>query len=60
LNYTDVSHGASSFAASAEVHEKACVRKVLGDDDLVLTESVAMVLYLAEQSPHKGLVPTDI
>jgi glutathione S-transferase len=36
------------------------VRKVLGDDDLVLTESVAMVLYLAEQSPHKGLVPTDI
>ncbi len=57
---TEVSHGASSVAAGAEVHAKACVRKVLVDDDLVLTESVAMVLYLAEQYPHKGLVPTDI
>ena len=33
---------------------------VLVDDDLVLTESVAIVLYLAEKYPHKGLVPTDI
>ena len=32
---------------------------VLVDDDLVLTESVAIVLYLAEKYPHKGLVPTD-
>ena len=33
---------------------------VLVDDDLVLTESVAIVLYLAEKYPHEGLVPTDI
>jgi glutathione S-transferase len=33
---------------------------VLVDDNLVLTESVAIVLYLAEKYPHKGLVPTDI
>jgi glutathione S-transferase len=33
---------------------------VLVDDDLVLTESVSIVLYLAEKYPHKGLLPTDI
>ena len=33
---------------------------VLVDDDLVLTESVAIVLYLAEKYLHKGLVPTDL
>jgi glutathione S-transferase len=33
---------------------------VLVDDDLVLTESVAIALYLAEKYPHKGLIPTDI
>jgi glutathione S-transferase len=33
---------------------------VLVDDDLVLTESVAIVLYLAEKYSHKGLLPTDI
>jgi glutathione S-transferase len=33
---------------------------VLVDDDLVLTESIAIVLYLAEKYPHKGLLPTDI
>jgi glutathione S-transferase len=33
---------------------------VLVDDELVLTESVAIVLYLAEKYPHKGLIPTDI
>jgi glutathione S-transferase len=33
---------------------------VLVDDDLVLTESVAIVLYLAEKYPHKGLLPIDI
>jgi glutathione S-transferase len=33
---------------------------VLVDDDLVLTESVAILLYLAEKYPHKGLLPTDI
>jgi glutathione S-transferase len=33
---------------------------VLVDDDLVLTESVAIVLYLAEKYPYKGLLPTDI
>jgi glutathione S-transferase len=33
---------------------------VLVDDDLVLTESVAIVLYLAEKYPHKGFLPTDI
>jgi glutathione S-transferase len=33
---------------------------VLVDDDLVLSESVAIVLYLAEKYSHKGLLPTDI
>jgi glutathione S-transferase len=33
---------------------------VLVDDDLVLTESVAILLYLAEKYPHKELLPTDI
>lgn len=33
---------------------------VLVDDDFVLTESVAIALYLAEKYPHKGLVPTDL
>ena len=32
---------------------------VLVDGDLVLTESVAIVLYLAEKYPGKGLIPTD-
>jgi glutathione S-transferase len=32
---------------------------VLVDGDLVLTESVAIVLYLAEKYPDRGLVPTD-
>ncbi|WP_437893647.1 glutathione S-transferase family protein [Sorangium sp. So ce124] len=32
---------------------------VLVDGDLVLTESVAIVLYLAEKYPEKGLLPTD-
>ena len=33
---------------------------VLVDGDLVLTESVAIVLYLAEKYPAKGLVPTGL
>ena len=33
---------------------------VLVDGDLVLTESVAIVLYLAEKYLDKGLVPTDL
>ena len=32
---------------------------VLVDGDLTLTESVAIVLYLADKYPEKGLVPTD-
>jgi glutathione S-transferase len=32
----------------------------LVDDDLVLTESVAIVLYLAEKYPGKGLTPTGL
>ena len=33
---------------------------VLVDGDLVLTESVAIVLYLAEKYPQKGFLPEDI
>ena len=33
---------------------------VLVDGDLMLTESVAIVLYLAEKYPEKGLLPTDL
>jgi glutathione S-transferase len=33
---------------------------VLVDGDIVLTESAAIVLYLAEKYPEKGLMPTDL
>jgi glutathione S-transferase len=33
---------------------------VLIDGDMVLTESVAIVLYLAEKYPHKGFIPPDL
>ena len=33
---------------------------VLVDGDLVLTESVAITLYLAEKYPDRGLVPADL
>jgi glutathione S-transferase len=33
---------------------------VLVDDDLVLTESVVIVLYLAEKYPDKGLLPAGL
>jgi glutathione S-transferase len=33
---------------------------VLVDGDLVLTESVAIVLYLADKYSDKGLIPTDL
>lgn len=33
---------------------------VLVDCDLVLTESVAIVLYLADKYPEKGLIPTAL
>ncbi|ALM52930.1 glutathione S-transferase family protein [Halomonas huangheensis] len=33
---------------------------VLVDDDAVITESVAIVLYLAEKYPSNGLLPVDI
>jgi len=33
---------------------------VLVDGDLVLTESVAIVLYLAEKYPEKGFLPADL
>jgi len=33
---------------------------VLVDGDLVLTESVAIVLYLAEKYPEKGMLPADL
>jgi glutathione S-transferase len=33
---------------------------VLVDNDFILTESVAIVLYLAEKYSHKGLLPIDL
>src|SRR5262250_200222 len=33
---------------------------VLVDGDVVLTESVAIVLYLAEKYPDRGLLPTNL
>ena len=33
---------------------------VLQDGNLVLTESMAIVLYLAEKYPEKGLIPADL
>jgi glutathione S-transferase len=33
---------------------------VLVDGDLVLTESAAIAIYLAEKYPHQGLLPADI
>jgi glutathione S-transferase len=30
------------------------------DGDFVLTETVAIAVYLAEKYPHKGLLPTDL
>ena len=33
---------------------------VLVDGDMVLTESAAIVMYLAEKYPAKGLMPTDL
>ena len=33
---------------------------MLVDGDLVLTESAAIPLYLAEKYPEKGLIPTDL
>ncbi|MGH7802840.1 MAG: glutathione S-transferase family protein [Candidatus Binatia bacterium] len=33
---------------------------VLVEDDLVLNESVAIVLYLAEKNPQKGFLPADL
>jgi len=32
----------------------------LVDGDFVLTESIAIVVYLAEKNPHKGMLPTDL
>lgn len=32
----------------------------LVDDDFVLTESLAIVVYLAEKFPQKGMLPTDL
>ena len=32
----------------------------LVDGDMVLTESIAIVLYLAEKYPDRGLIPTDL
>jgi glutathione S-transferase len=33
---------------------------VLVEDDLVLSESVAIVLFLAEKYPQKGFLPADL
>jgi glutathione S-transferase len=33
---------------------------VLQDGDLILTESVAIVLYLGEKYPDRGLIPTEL
>ena len=51
----DEHHGAAYLALNPAGKLPALV-----DGDLVLTESVAIVLYLAEKYPEKGLLPADV
>src|ERR1700741_2175985 len=55
----DIAKGEHKQAAFLKVNPAGKL-PVLVDGDLVLTESVAIVLYLAEKYPEKGLLPTDL
>jgi glutathione S-transferase len=56
VNLTEGDHKRPQFL---ELNRAAKV-PVLVDDDLVLTESVAIVCYLAEKYPQAGLMPKDL
>lgn len=56
---TRLTSGAFGFYALHWVRSSFTV-PVLVDDDLVLSESVAIVLYLAEKYPQKGFLPADL
>lgn len=68
LQELDVDFEAISVDMTAGGHRKAEFLKlnpagklpVLVDGDLVLNESAAIVLYVAEKYPDRGLVPSDL
>jgi glutathione S-transferase len=55
----DLSKGAHHSHDFLELNPAAKI-PVLVDDDLILTESVAIVLYLAEKYRDDGLIPADL
>ena len=56
VNLKEREHARPDFAAINPARKVP----VLVDGDLVLTESAAIVLYLAEKYPDRGFLPTDL